>query len=298
MEGPGLIGGAAVDLFLNILASGLLTGLVYGLMALGLSAIFGVMRVVNFAHGDMMVVAMYATWVLGAKLGLSPFVALPLCAVALFAAGYLLQRFLINRFITASEHIQFLLLLGVAMVLTNGGLMLFGPDARGLHLDFAFDSYNVGPLVLDKVRVVAAAVAIATTTGLWAFFAYTTTGKAIRACADNLTGAQVIGLDVRQLYAVTFGIGAACVGAAGSLMLLLVDVHPHLAADYTLLGFIIVILGGLGSLAGALLGGVLVGLSEALSGFLIDPSMKSMFSFGLLIVVLLLRPQGLLGKRQ
>ena len=132
---------------------------------------------------------------------------------------------------------------------------------------------------------------------LWAFFRYTTTGTAIRACADNPVGARVVGLDVEKLYAITFGIGTACVGAAGCLLLLLVDVHPHLSSDYTLLGFIIVILGGLGSLGGALLGGILVGLSEALSGVLIAPSLKSMFSFGLLILVLLLRPQGILGKK-
>lgn len=286
-----------VELYLNVLASGLLTGLVYGLMALGLSAIFGVMRVVNFAHGDMMVVAMYAALVLFNKVGLKPIAAAPLVALGLFAAGYLLQRLLVNRLVEASEHIQFLCLLGVAMILTNGSLMIFGPDARGILLDESFESYEAGFLVLDKVRVMAAVASGVAAAALWGFFKYTTIGKAIRACADNLTGARVVGLDVRHLYAVTFGLGAACVGLAGSLLLMLVDTHPHLSTDYTLLGFIIVILGGLGSLGGALLGGVLVGVSEALSGMLIAPSLKSMVSFGLLIVVLLLRPQGLLGRR-
>ena len=120
---------------------------------------------------------------------------------------------------------------------------------------------------------------------------------AMKAHHGGCGGEQIVGLDVKRLYAITFGLGAACVGAAGSLMLLLIDVHPYLATDYTLLAFIIVIVGGLGSLGGALLGGLLVGVSEALSGFFVDPSMKSMFSYGLLILVLLLRPQGLLGKR-
>ncbi|MBW7850760.1 MAG: branched-chain amino acid ABC transporter permease [Rhodospirillales bacterium] len=286
-----------IDFLLNILVAGLLTGLVYGLMALGLSAIFGVMKVVNFAHGDMMVVAMYATYTLYTAAGLEPVAALPLVAAGLFVFGFALQRGLVNRFINATEHMQFLLLLGVAMVITNGTLMVFGPDARNVQLDYAFDSYNVGPLIVDKVRVIAAGVAGGTALLLAAFFRFTVTGKAIRACADNFTGAQVVGLHVNHLYAVTFGIGAACVGVAGTLLLLITDVHPHLSTDYTLLGFIIVILGGLGSLGGALLGGVLVGLSEALSGALIAPSLKSMFSFGLLILVLLLRPQGLLGKQ-
>jgi branched-chain amino acid transport system permease protein len=283
--------------FLNVTSAGLLTGLVYGLMALGLSVIFGVMRVVNFAHGDMMVVAMYAAFLLFTKLGIQPVPALPLVAGFLFVFGYLLQRTVINRFLGATEHIQFLLLLSIAIIITNVVLMVFGPDARNIQLDASFESYSIGALVLDKVRVIAAITAGGVAALLWAFFRYTTTGTAIRACADNPVGARVVGLDVENLYAVTFGIGAACVGAAGCLLLLLVDVHPHLSSDYTLLGFIIVILGGLGSLGGALLGGILVGLSEALSGVLIAPSLKSMFSFGLLILVLLLRPQGILGKK-
>jgi len=283
--------------FANVISAGLLTGLIYGLMALGLSVIFGVMRVVNFAHGDMMVVAMYAAFLLYTKLGITPIPALPLVAALLFVAGYLLQRLLINRFLGASEHVQFLLLLSVAMIITNVLLMVFGPDARNIQLDASFESYSLGPLVLDKVRVLAAVAAALVAAVLAAFFRYTTTGTAIRACADNPVGARVVGLDVENLYAVTFGVGAACVGAAGCLLLMVVDVHPHLSSDYTLLGFIIVILGGLGSLGGALLGGILVGLSEALSGVLIEPSLKSMFSFGLLIAVLLLRPHGILGRR-
>lgn len=283
--------------FLNVASAGLLTGLVYGLMALGLSVIFGVMRVVNFAHGDMMVVAMYAAYLLYTKLGVAPVPALPLVAAALFVFGYLLQRLLVNRFLGASEHIQFLLLMSVAMVITNALLMAFGPDARNIQLDASFESYSLGPLVLDKVRVIAALVAGLLAALLWAFFRFTTTGTAIRAAADNPVGARVVGLDVHKLYAVTFGVGASCVGAAGCLLLLLVDVTPNLSSDFTLLGFIIVILGGLGSLGGALVGGVLVGLSEALSGALIAPSLKSMFSFGLLILVLLVRPQGILGRK-
>ncbi len=283
--------------FLNVTSGGLLTGLVYGLMALGLSVIFGVMRVVNFAHGDMMVLAMYTAFLLFTKLGIEPVPALPLVAGILFVFGYLLQRFLINRFLGVSEHIQFLLLLSIAIIITNVMMMVFGPDARSIQLDASFESYSIGPLVLDKVRVIAAVAAGGVALLLGAFFRYTTTGTAIRACADNPVGARVVGLDVENLYAVTFGIGAACVGAAGCLLVLLVDVHPNLSSDYTLLGFIIVILGGLGSLGGALLGGILVGLSEALSGALIEPSLKSMFSFGLLILVLLLRPHGILGKK-
>lgn len=285
------------EMYLNVTAGGLLTGLIYGLMALGLSAIFGVMRVVNFAHGDMTVVAMYAALLLFNGTGISPLTALPIVAGGLFVFGYVLQRVLVNRLIQATEHIQFLALLAVAMILTNGMMMVFGPDAQSVQLEYSFDSYELGPVLLDKVRVIAAGVATITALGLWSFFTYTQTGKAIRACADNLTGARVVGLDVDRLYAVTFGVGAACVGIAGCLLMMLSDVHPHLSTDYTLLGFIIVIVGGLGSLGGALLGGVMIGLAEALAGAVVTPSLKSMFSFGLLILIMLMRPQGLLGKR-
>jgi branched-chain amino acid transport system permease protein len=283
---------------LQAVAKGLLTGMVYGLMALGLSVIFGVMRVVNFAHGEMMVVGMYFAWLAFDRVELSPLLSLPLIALLFFALGYVLQRSLISPFINRPDYQQFLLLLAVATLLANGCLAVAGPDSRAVQLDSQFDSYEVGPLLLDAVRVHAAIAATVIALLLWLFFTRTRTGKAIRAAADNHMGALVVGLDVRRLYAVTFGIGAACVGAAGALMITVVPVTPFLSAEYTLLAFVIVIVGGLGSMTGALLGGLLIGVSEAVAGLLLQPSLKSMFSFGLLIVVLLLRPQGLLGRRE
>jgi len=285
------------SLILNVCLTGVLTGLIYGLMAQGLSVIFGVVRIVNFAHGDFLVVAMYATVVLATVAGLHPLVALPAVGLGLFGLGYALQRLLVNRLLERSEHVQFLLLLGIAMILTNGALMVFGPDARGVQVPESFDSVGVGPLTFDTVRLITAGVAGALTALVWAFFRFTLTGKAIRACADNRLGARVVGLDVPHLFALTFGIGCACLGAAGALMVMLIDVTPHLSADFTLLAFIIVIVGGLGSFGGALLGGLLVGVSEAAAGLLVAPSLKTLVSFALLIVVLLARPQGLLGRR-
>ncbi len=289
--------GQFVLTLLQAVVMGLLTGMVYGLMALGLSVIFGVMRVVNFAHGEMMVVGMYLAWLAFDRLGLDPLVSLPAVAAALFVFGYVLQRTVINPFIGLPEHMQFMLLLAVAILLVNACLAIFGPDTHGVQVDYMFDSFNVGPLVLDAVRVYAALVALLIAGLLWLFFTRTRSGKAIRAAADNQVGALVVGLDVKRLYAVTFGVGAACVGAAGALMLLIVQVHPFLAIDYTLLAFVIVIVGGLGSMSGALAGGLLIGVSEAVAGILLQPSLKSVFSFGLLILVLLLRPQGLLARR-
>jgi branched-chain amino acid transport system permease protein len=286
-----------IDLLVNVVISGVLTGLIYGLMALGLSVIFGVVRVVNFAHGEMMTIAMYATVVLFGALKLDPFLAMLPVAAAFFAAGYALQAGIINPFITRPEHSQFMLLVAVAIIMVNGLLMGFGPDARNVQVDYQLESYALGPILIDKARLYAAAMALATSAALFAFFKFTRNGKAIRACADNHLGALVVGLDVKHLYALTFGLGAACLAVAGSMMILLVDVTPALGPSYTLLAFVIVIVGGLGSMPGALLGGVLIGASEALAGLFITPSAKSMFSFGLLILVLLFRPQGLLGRK-
>lgn len=285
------------SLYANVLVQGVLTGLVYGLMALGLSVIFGVVRVVNFAHGEFAVVAMYAAFVLFAALGLDPFISLMPIALAFFAVGYALQRTLINPFIARPEHEQFILLVGVAIILVNGTLMIFGPDARHANLPYSFDSWLIGPLIVDKVRVYAAIAAVLVSSALLAFFRFTATGTAIRACADNLVGAAVVGLNVKRLYALTFGLGLSCVGAAGAIMVTLTDATPMIAPAFTLLAFTIVIIGGMGSMTGALVGGLLIGVVEALASILVAPSMKSMVSFALLVAVLAFRPQGLMGRR-
>ena len=285
-----------LEIYLNVAVSGILTGLVYGLMALGLSVIFGVVRVVNFAHGEMMTVAMYAAVVLFATLGLDPMVMLVPIAAVLFAFGYVLQRSVINAFVTRPESTQFLLMIAIAIIMVNVLLIIFGPDAQGVQTGYSYDSYAVGPLIVDATKAYAAVASLVVAALLFAFFRLTRTGTAIRACADNHTGALVVGLDVRHLYALTFGLGAACVGAAGTMLVLLVDVTPALGPAYTLLAFIIVITGGLGSMAGALLGGVLIGLTEAMAGLLFTPSAKSMFGFAILVLVLLFRPQGILGR--
>jgi len=285
------------DVYLNVAVSGVLTGLVYGLMALGLSVIFGVVRVVNFAHGEMMSIAMYLAVVLFAGLHLDPLIMLLPISAVLFVFGYILQARLINPFITRPEYSQFLLLLALAIIIANALLIIFGPDARTIQTSYAYDSFQLGSLIIDATKLYAGTAAIVFAAALFVFFRFTLIGKAIRACADNYTGALVVGLDVKHLYALTFALGAACVGAAGAIMTLIVDVTPTIGPTYTLLAFVIVITGGLGSMPGALIGGVVIGLTEALAGLLFTPSAKSMFAFGILVLVLLFRPQGILGKR-
>ena len=285
------------DIYLNVAVGGVLTGLVYGLMALGLSVIFGVVRVVNFAHGEMMTIAMYIAVTLFSAFHLDPLLMLVPIATVLFAFGYVLQAGMINAFITRPEHSQFLLLVALAIIMVNVLLILFGPDAQSVHTSYSFDSFQIGRLIVDATKAYAGIAAIVVALALFVFFRFTRVGTAIRACADNYTGALVVGLDVKHLYALTFGLGAACVGAAGVMLVLIADVTPSLGPAYTLLAFVIVITGGLGSMPGALIGGLLIGLTEAMAGLLFTPSAKSMFAFAILVLVLLFRPQGIMGKR-
>ena len=276
--------------------SGMFMGLVYGLMALGLSVIFGVVKVVNFAHGELMILAVYLVITLNSLLGVDPIIASPFIALILFGIGYALQRGLINKLLTRPEHVQFIVLAAVALILINAQLMVFGPDAQSVMLDYSLDSLEFAGALVDTVKVYSGAVAVVTSVLLFLFFKRTYIGKAIRAAADNHLGALVVGLNYKKLYALTFGLGAACVGIAGSLMSIMIDVTPQLAPQLTLLGFVIVIIGGLGSLSGALYAGIFIGLVEEFAGFFFQPSLKSLFSFGILIMVLLFRPQGLLSK--
>jgi branched-chain amino acid transport system permease protein len=285
------------DLTLNVAVGGALTGMVYGLMALGLSVIFGVVRVVNFAHGEMMTIAMYIAVVLFSMFKLDPLLMMVPIAFVLFVLGYLLQAGLINPFINRPEHSQFILLVAVAIILVNTLLIIFGPDARSVQTSYSLDSFQIGKLIIDATKLYAAAAAILVAAALFLFFRFSHVGQAIRACADNYTGALVVGLNVKHLYALTFGIGAACVGAAGAMLSMIIDVTPSVGPAYTLLAFVIVITGGLGSMPGALLGGILIGLTEALAGLFFTPSAKTMFATAVLVLVLLFRPQGILGKR-
>ena len=277
--------------------SGLLFGGVYSLMAVGLTLIFGVMRVVNFAHGDMMVWGMYLAYVLATRAGVDPYVSFPVCAAALFALGLGVQRGLVDRIVEAPHEMQILLMLGVALVLENVALLAFGPEPTRVRSPLASATLWLGPVFVDVARLVTFLVALALTTALWAFLFRTDLGRTIRAAGDNTYGALVIGTDVRRVYAVAFGVGAACVGAAGALVSPILPFQPPTGLSLSVASFNIVIIGGMGSLLGAFVGGLLVSLAESLGAVFLKPSLKELFSFSLLIVILLFRPAGLFGRR-
>jgi branched-chain amino acid transport system permease protein len=277
--------------------SGLLFGGVYSLMAVGLTLIFGVMRVVNFAHGDMMVWGMYLAYMFATRAGVDPYLSFVVCAAALFGLGVVVQRGLVDRIIEAPHEMQILLMLGVALVLENVALVAFGPEPTRVRSPLASATIWLGPVFVDVARLVTFLVAVALTSALWGFLFRTDLGRSIRAAADNTYGALVIGTDVRRVYAIAFGIGAACVGAAGALVSPILPFQPPTGLSLSVASFNIVIIGGMGSLLGAFVGGLLVSLAESLGAVFLRPSLKELFSFSLLIVILLFRPAGLFGRR-
>jgi len=284
-----------VSLYLQAAVNGVLVGGVYSLMALGLSLIFGVMRVINFAHGDMMVWGMYLTLWLFVSFGLDPYLSVLATGAAIFALGVLIQRGLINRILDAPHEMQILLMLGVALVLENTALMVGGPDPRRVSPSYALSTLWLGPIVFDVPRVVTFAVALILAFGLYLFLKRTDLGRTIRAASDNRIGALLVGADIQKVFSLAFGIGAACVGAAGTLLTPFLPFSPATGLFFTMTSFNIVIIGGMGSLLGAFVGGLLVGVSESLGAILLVPSLKEIVTFILLVLILLFRPQGLLG---
>jgi len=278
------------------LLSGFLFGGVYSLMAVGLTLIFGVMRVVNFAHGDMMVWGMYLAWLLASRAGIDPYVGFGVCAAALFLFGFAVQRGLVDRIVDAPHEMQILLMLGVALVLENAALVAFGPDPVRVRSPLSQSTVWLGPIFVDLARLLTFGVAMALTGALWLFLSRTDLGRTMRAAADNPYGARVIGADVRRVYAAAFGVGAACVGAAGALVSPILPFQPTGGLGLSVTSFNIVIIGGMGSLPGAFAGGILVSVAESMGAVFLSPSMKELVSFGLLIAILLFRPAGLFGK--
>jgi branched-chain amino acid transport system permease protein len=300
-----------LDLLFQLAISGFLLGGVYSLIALGLSLIFGVMRVINFAHGEMMVWGMYVAYTILLWTGVDPFFSFLVSAVILFFIGYLLQWTIVNRIIDFPEAMQVLPLVGMAMVFENSARIIWGPDYISPQSRFALSSLSLGSFMIDVPRLFAFSLAVIITLIVLLFLKKTDTGKSIRAAADNRTGALLVGTDVNKVYAICFGIGTACVGAAGGLLVPLMPLSPHIGAPFTLISFIIVILGGMGSLTGALVGGLIIGVAESIGPEVITTvfrgigldlefphTMKQVVSFFILIVIMILRPKGLFeGKR-
>jgi branched-chain amino acid transport system permease protein len=279
------------------LLNGLTTGAVYALIALGLTLIYGVLHIINFAHGAALMVALYGVYVLKTHLGIDPYWALPIMVPAMFALGYALQRLIINRASHGKDENILLVTLGLSIVLENAALMLFKSDTRSIETAYTLSTVQIGPAFIALPKLVAFGGALLASAVLLLVVTRTDLGRAIRAVAKEKQGAKLMGIDVDHVYAMSFGIGLACLGAAACFLLPAYYVNPQVGSGFVLVAFTIVVLGGMGSFAGALLGGLLVGVVESLGGLWWGESLGQLGIFALFISVLLFRPQGFFGAR-
>jgi branched-chain amino acid transport system permease protein len=287
----------APAILIQAVINGVLTGAVYALIALGLTLIYGVLHIINFAHGALLTVALFAVYFAYKVLGLDPYVAVFAIAPLFFVLGYGLQRFLIGPAAHGDDRNVMLVTLGLAIVIENLLLYAFHADTRTIDVPAGFNVIDVDGALLGVSRVVGFGAVIVLTLLLWALMKLTDTGKAIRAVAKEKLGAELSGIDVAHIYAVTFGLGTACLGIAACLLIPTFYVNPTVGQSFILVAFTIVVLGGMGSVTGALLGGLFVGVVESLGGLFFGETLGQLGIFLVFILVLLVRPTGLFGAR-
>ncbi|GLR78837.1 branched-chain amino acid ABC transporter permease (plasmid) [Azospirillum oryzae] len=285
------------QIILEASLNGLMTGAVYALIALGLTLIYGVLHIINFAHGALLTCAMFAVWIAWAVLGMDPYLAILPLVPLMFALGYGLQRFVIGPASHGDDGNILLVTLGLSIVLENVLLALFQSDTRTLDTDYSFQVVALGPLLLSYPRLIGLGVAVVVTGLLWLVLNRTDTGKAIRAVAKEKLGANLVGIDVPHVYAVTFGLGCACLAVAAGLLMPTFYVNPRIGGAFVLVAFTVVVLGGMGSIPGALLGGLFIGVVESLCGLFLGDSLGQIGIFLIFIAVLLVRPTGLFGAK-
>lgn len=284
-------------LTLQVIVNGILLGGLYACMAIGFSIVWGVMNLINLAHGSMIVLGAYITYLTTRRFGIDPFLTIPLSGAALFLLGWMLQRFLINPIVRVSALMTLIFTFGLDMVMVNVNLALFTADLRTVAVPYGYRSVALGGVSVTFPRLAVFAVAVALTVGLDIFLNRTRLGNAIKATSFDREAASLAGIEISRIYALTFAIGAAMAGIAGSLIAVVYPFNPVTGDTLTMKSFVVVILGGLGSVPGAILGGILLGVIENLASLLLDPGYRDAIGFGILILVLVLRPQGLLGKR-
>jgi branched-chain amino acid transport system permease protein len=279
------------------LLNGLTTVAVYALIALGLTLIYGVLHIINFAHGAALMVALYAVYLLKEHLGIDPYLALPLVVPGMFVLGYALQRLIINRASHGKDENILLVTLGLSIILENAALLAFKSDTRTIDTAYTLTTVAIGPAMIALPKLVAFAGALLVSAALLWIVGKTDLGRAIRAVAKEKHGAKLMGIDVDHVYAMSFGIGLACLGAAACFLLPAYYVNPLVGNGFVLVAFTIVVLGGMGSFAGALVGGLLIGVVESLGGLYLGESLGQIGVFVIFIAVLLFRPQGLFGAK-
>lgn len=284
--------------FVQVLVSGLLIGGIYALISMGLNLILGVVRIINFAHGEFLMIAMYLCFVFYSTFGMDPYLSAPIVTILLFLFGVLIQRVMIQPILSRHATVKIFATLGLSIAMQNLALMIWNADFRNVQTSYQTEVIRLGEVVISVPRLIAFITAVAITISLFWFLKHTRTGKAIRAVAMGRTAAALMGINVKRIYLLAFGIGSALVGLAGSFLMPIFYVFPTVGTLFSLTAFVVVVLGGMGSMSGAFLGGLLIGLVEAFAGVLISPELKEAVYFAIFILVLLFRPSGLfsLGK--
>ena len=283
-------------LFLQSVLSGVLVGGVYALIGVGLTLIFGVMRIINFAHGELVMLGMYVTWILFTRLGWDPYLSILVVAPLLFLWGAALQRVVLNRVMGALPQNQILLTIGLGLVMSNAVMLKYTSDYRILTTSYSSSSFGLLGLSVSEPLLFSFVVTVAVTAALAFFLLRTDTGQAIRATAQDREAAQLMGIDVERMSILSFGIGSALAGTAGALISPTYYIFPQVGSAFTLKAFVIVVLGGMGSVAGATLGGILIGVTESLAAVYVASGLKELVVFVLFLALLVVRPSGLLGK--
>lgn len=286
-----------LEIVLPAMLNGIATGAVYALVALGLTLIYGVLHIVNFAHGSLLMLALYGVYFLYTLFGIDPYLALPIVVPAMFALGYALQRTVIATASHGREENILLVTLGLSIIIDNLALYLWSADTRTINPSYAFDTVDLGIAFLAVPKLVSFLGALLVTGLLWLLIQRTDLGKAIRAVARERHGARLVGIDVEHIFAMSFGIGIACVGAAACLLLPSYYAHPGVGESFVVVAFTIVVLGGMGSFVGALIGGFIIGLTESLGGLFLGENLGRIGVFVIFIAILLFRPTGLFGQR-
>jgi len=289
------------SILLSALLNGLTTGAVYALIALGLTLIYGVLHIINFAHGASLMMALYGVYALKERWGVDPYVALPFMVPAMFVLGYGMQRLIINRASHGKDENILLVTLGLSIVMENLALLFFKSDTRTIDTPYTLSTVAIGPeavqVMVSVPKLVAFAGALVVSAFLILILQRTDLGRAIRAVAKEKQGARLMGIDVEHVYAMCFGLGLACLGAAACFLLPAYYVNPQVGNGFVLVAFTVVVLGGMGSFAGALLGGLLIGVVESFGGLFLGESLGQVGIFVIFIAVLLLRPQGFFGAK-
>ncbi|MGX9854549.1 branched-chain amino acid ABC transporter permease [Limimaricola variabilis] len=287
-----------MDIFLQVLINGLMLGGLFAITGVGLTLIFGIVKVVNFAHGEFLMVGMYATYLLTTQFGVHPYVTVIAVAPMLFVLGVLTQRFLIQPLITArNQDIQIFATVGLSTALINLALLVFGADIAATPAAELRSSIQLGPVRILTGQLVIFLTAGALVLGLHLFLQHSQAGRAIRAVAQHRAAAQLMGINVNRVYMITFGLGAACVGLAASLVAPLYPTSPSIGTYFVLTAFVVVVLGGLGSIGGAFLGAMIIGLIDSFAGFYVGSDLREVAVFGVFLLILILRPSGLFGGR-